>query len=105
MFTAIKKLLGLSPKTDLAKLVKEGAVIVDVRSPGEFKSGHIPGSLNLPVETLNNNLGKLPDKNRPVITCCASGMRSAAAKNLLKSKGYAEVHNGGSWTGLQRRIQ
>ena len=105
MFSAIKKLLGLGPKTDLAKLVREGAVIVDVRSTGEFKSGHIPGSLNLPVESLNNNLGKLPDKNRPVITCCASGMRSAAAKNMLKSKGYTEVHNGGSWMGLQRRIQ
>ena len=105
MFSAIKKLLGLGPKTDWAKLVKEGAVIVDVRSPGEFKSGHVPGSLNLPVESLSNNLGKLPDKNRPVITCCASGMRSAAAKNLLQSKGYAEVHNGGSWAGLQRRIQ
>lgn len=105
MFATIKKLLGLGPKTDLAKLVREGAVIVDVRSTAEFKSGHIRGSINIPVDSLAASLGKLPDKNRPVITCCASGMRSAVAKNILKSNGYAEVHNGGGWTGLQRRIQ
>jgi phage shock protein E len=104
MIGALKKLLGLGPKTDFALLVREGAMIVDVRSPAEFKSGHIRGSINLPVDSLTGSLGKLPDKNRPVITCCASGMRSAAAKNILKSKGYAEVHNGGSWTSLQRLI-
>ena len=104
MFAAIKKLLGWGPKADLAKLVRDGALIVDVRSPAEFKSGHIRGSVNIPVDSLAANLGKLPDKNRPVITCCASGMRSALAKNILRSNGFAEVHNGGSWAGLQRRI-
>ena len=45
------------------------------------------------------------DKNKPIITCCASGMRSAAAKNILKSNGYQTVYNGGSWASLKHQIQ
>ena len=44
------------------------------------------------------------DKNKPVITCCASGMRSGAAKNFLKSNGFKEVYNGGSWISLRNKI-
>lgn len=104
MITALKSLLGIGPKADLAKLVKDGAIILDVRSKGEFAGGHIKGSVNIPVDQLRNNLDKLKDRNRPIITCCASGMRSATAKNLLISCGYKEVHNGGGWMGLRNRI-
>ena len=105
MINTIKKLLGFSPEPDYAALVKQGAVILDVRSKGEYNGGHIKGSLNIPVDTLSLNLNKLNDKNKPVITCCASGMRSASAKSILKSKGYAQVFNGGSWTSLQNKIR
>lgn len=99
----IKNLLGLGPKVDYKELLKNGAVIIDVRSKGEYQGGHIKGSLNLPLDTLHNNIAKLK-KEKPVITCCASGMRSASAKSILKSKGFAEVHNGGGWITLQNRI-
>ena len=85
-------------------MVKNGAIIVDVRSKGEYASGHIKGSLNIPVDALSANLGKLKDKNKTIITCCASGMRSASAKGILKSNGYTDVHNGGGWSSLQNKI-
>jgi len=53
---------------------------------------------------LGKNLGQLKDKQKPIITCCASGMRSASAKNILKANGYEQVHNGGSWIGLKNKI-
>jgi rhodanese-related sulfurtransferase len=103
MFEAIKKLLGLE-KTDYAQMVKAGAIILDVRSKVEYEQGNIKGSLNIAVDQLSKNLHLLKDRNKVIITCCASGMRSAAAKNLLKSNGYKEVYNGGGWSSLQAKI-
>lgn len=91
-------------KTDYAQLVKEGAIILDVRSKGEYESGHIKGAINIPVDQLNNNLHKLKDKTMPIITCCASGMRSASAKSLLLANGFNKVFNGGGWGSLQNKI-
>lgn len=103
MLNSIKSLFGLE-KNDFAQLVKEGAIILDVRSKGEYAGGHIKGSINIPVDQLGNNLQKLKDKAKPIITCCASGMRSASAKSILKSNGYTEVYNGGGWSSLQNKI-
>ena len=105
MFEEIKTLFGIGKPVDFATLVKQGAVILDVRSKGEYANGHIKGSLNISVETLQNNLAKIKDKNKPIITCCASGMRSASAKSYLKSNGYIEVYNGGSWQSLQKKLR
>ena len=104
MLNTIKNLFGMGSKTDYAQLVKNGAIILDVRSKAEFESGHIRGAINIPVEQLSHNLNKLKDKNKPIITCCASGMRSASAKTILRSKGYADVHNGGGWYSLNSRL-
>jgi phage shock protein E len=104
MIQFLRKLFGLGSATDYAQLVKEGAIIVDVRSKGEFDGGHIKGSINIPVDALANNLNKLKDKNKTIITCCASGMRSASAKAALKSNGYAQVYNGGNWSSLERKL-
>lgn len=103
MINAIKILFGFGVKVDYAALVKQGAIILDVRSKGEYQCGHIKGSTNISIDTLRNNLNKLK-KNKPIITCCASGIRSASAKNILKSNGFIEVHNGGGWSSLQRKI-
>lgn len=88
-------------KTDYAQLVKEGAIILDVRTKGEYESGHIKGSVNIPVDKLSNNLGKFKDKDQAIITCCASGMRSASAKSILQSNGHSKVYNGGGWSSLK----
>lgn len=104
MLNTIKQLLGFGPKVDLKELAKQGAIILDVRSKGEYAGGHIRGSINISVDTLSSNLGKLKDKQKPIITCCASGMRSASAKSILKSNGYTQVYNGGSWMSLQNKI-
>ena len=104
MINILKNLFGLGPKVNYADLVKQGAIIVDVRSKGEYAEGHIKGSINIPVDTLSNNLSKLKDKNQSIITCCASGMRSASAKSILKSNGFTKVYNGGGWSSLQNKI-
>ena len=104
MINSIKNILGFGPKVDFADLVKQGATILDVRSIGEYQGGHIKGSINISVDTLSSNLNKL-QKNKPIITCCASGMRSDSAKSILQSNGFTEVHNGGAWSSLNSKIR
>ena len=105
MIDTIKQMFGMGPKVDYAQLVKEGAFILDVRSKGEYDGGHINGSINIPVDKLAGNLDKIKDKNKVIITCCASGMRSASAKGILESKGYVKVYNGGGWSSLQSKLR
>lgn len=99
----LKKLFGMGPAVNYAELLENGAQIIDVRSKGEYSGGHIKGSVNIPLDSLQHNLSKIK-KDKPVITCCASGMRSATAKNILKSSGFSEVYNGGGWMGLQSKL-
>lgn len=103
MIQQLKTILGLGPKIDYKALVQNGAQIIDVRTKTEFDGGHLKGSVNIPLHTLTNSLSKIK-KDKAVITCCASGIRSASAKSLLKSNGFAEVYNGGSWISLRDKI-
>jgi len=104
MIETLKKVLGFGPSADYAQLVKQGAIILDVRTKGEYNNGHIKGSLNIPVDQLKSNLHRLPGKEVTIITCCASGMRSASAKDILQSCGYVNVFNGGGWASLQSKL-
>jgi rhodanese-related sulfurtransferase len=104
MINAIRNLLGLGPKTDLGELIDNGAVIIDVRSPGEYASGHVKGSVNIPLDTLKSKLGRFK-KDMPVITCCASGMRSGIARSTMQQAGFQKVYNGGSWHSLKKYVQ
>jgi phage shock protein E len=88
-------------KVDLKEVISGGAVILDVRTKGEYQSGHLRNSLNIPLDNLQSNLKKLK-KNRAIVTCCASGARSGAARRILKSNGFTDVHNGGSWQSLKK---
>jgi phage shock protein E len=88
-------------KVNLQEVISSGAVILDVRTKGEFQSGHLRKSINIPVDNLEGNLKKL-DKNKPIITCCASGARSASARRILLSNGFGQVYNGGSWSSLKK---
>lgn len=71
--------------------VADGAQLLDVRTPGEFASGHIEGATNIPVHELRERLGEL-DRGRAVVVYCRSGARSASAARLLAGAGF-EVHD------------
>lgn len=80
-----------------------GAIIVDVRSKGEYDSGAIPGSKNIPLQNISSKINEIKKWDKPVITCCASGMRSASAAGILKSNGV-EAMNGGGWFSLNQKL-
>lgn len=87
----------------LGKKIEQGAIILDVRTPSEFKTGHIVGSVNLQLSRLHAS--KLPlDKTKTYITVCSHGLRSVKAMNLLKEKGY-KVFNGGALADLESEIE
>jgi rhodanese-related sulfurtransferase len=104
MINILKKIFGMNSVINFPHLIEQGAVIIDVRTKEEFNGGHIKGSVNIPLSTLNSQFSKLK-KETPVITCCASGIRSASAKSILLSNGFKEVHNGGGWMSLNNRIK
>jgi rhodanese-related sulfurtransferase len=83
----------------LPQLKKDGALLVDVRSAGEFANGNAPGTINIPLQELESRLSEIPN-SRPIVLCCASGTRSGMAKLLLKRKGYRQVYNIGTWSKL-----
>ena len=82
----LRSLLGLGPKVDYAEMILDGAKIIDVRTPREFKSGHPTGAINIPLNTIPNNLNKIKKYKAPVICVCASGNRSGQAVRTLKSQ-------------------
>jgi rhodanese-related sulfurtransferase len=104
MLTFIKNALGLGNAVDFSAMLAEGAQIVDVRSKEEYQDGHIKGSVNIPLQVLKNKLINIR-KDKAVIVCCASGVRSASAKQILTSSGFPNVHNGGGWRGLQGKLR
>ena len=96
--------LGLGSKTnDVQEYVQKGAIILDVRTPAEFKDGHIKGSKNIALQTLNGQVETIKKWNKPVIACCKSGMRSAQATSILKQNGI-DCINGGGLTSLENKL-
>jgi phage shock protein E len=83
----------------LKQAIESGAVIIDVRTPQEFD-----GSINIPVDRLAAQTDRIQKMNKPVIVCCASGMRAGMAKSTLKRAGIKDVYNGGGWQSLLRKL-
>ncbi|GAA4269366.1 rhodanese-like domain-containing protein [Hyunsoonleella aestuarii] len=81
----------------------KGAVIIDVRTVKEYNQGAIANSINIPLQTIKSKIGEVKKLNKPIITCCVSGVRSGNAANILKNNGI-EAINGGSWTSLNDKI-
>jgi phage shock protein E len=97
-------MLGLGGKSENIKdFVNKEAIIIDVRTVGEFREGHIKGSKNIPLDTINGKLNEIKKLDKPVIVCCRSGMRSAQATSVLKSVGI-EVINGSGWQSLEGKL-
>lgn len=102
MFGFLKKLLGLGGPELSPEDLKRGT-IVDVRTPGEFQRGHVAGSINIPLQQLNQNRKKLGKLATPLILCCASGNRSGMAHRQLQGSGI-ETINGGSWQNVNAQL-
>jgi len=88
----------------IKQAIEAGAVIIDVRTPYEFDQGKIPGSINIPVDRISTQIDRIQKMNKPVILCCASGMRAGIAKSTLKRAGIKDVYNGGGWQSLLRKL-
>jgi len=89
---------------DLDQVLTKKALILDVRTPGEFAGGHIEGAVNIPLSRLHADTIPL-DKKALIVTCCSHGLRSVKAVTLLKERGFTQVHNGGAWTDLAEKLQ
>ena len=101
MFHMLKRLFpGAVAPCD--KMMNENALVVDVRSHGEFQTGHVPGSLNVPIDEIYEHVERLKEENKPIVLCCASGMRSARATRILQGIGI-DACNGGSWKSINRQ--
>lgn len=78
----------------LKQLQKEGAIIVDVRSPQEYKEGHLDGAISIPEYKIKKEIeNRIPDKNQNVVVYCSSGGRSKKAQKQLRKLGYSQVYN------------
>ncbi|SHE47917.1 rhodanese-like domain-containing protein [Chryseobacterium takakiae] len=87
----------------LNQLIKNGAVILDVRTEKEYGTGHIPGSKNISLGTIIERYIEL-DKNQTYITVCSHGLRSVKAESILKERGFKNVYNGGAWSDLMNNM-
>jgi rhodanese-related sulfurtransferase len=104
MFSIFKKIFGTSSAVDFKELALRGAVIVDVRTAAEFKTGHIQGAINIPLDQVKSKMAELKKANKPIITCCRSGSRSGMAKSMIHAAGMV-CYNGGPWNLLQSKIR
>jgi phage shock protein E len=86
----------------LKELIKDPATrVVDVRSPLEYATEHIPGAQNIPLEEVTARLTEFRSIHKPVVLYCRSGNRSGIAVNILKQNGITDVYNGGSVENMQ----
>ena len=97
----LSDLFGLGNNT-IRQALQEGAVIIDLRTAYEYDQGHIPRSLNIPVDRIKANMDRIRGLNKPIILVCATGDHCWEAANVLRESGISRVHNGGSWQSVLR---
>ena len=85
------------------QIMEQGAVILDVRTNQEYANGSIANSINIPLGELEGRIAEITNLQKPVITCCASGIRSASALTILKKNGVTG-YNGGGFADLAKKI-
>lgn len=94
----------LGSGNDIKEALKKGAVIIDVRTAQEYDNGRVPDSINIPVDRVASNAERIMHFGKPVIFCCASGIRSRTARNIMKQKGMKDVYAAGSWEKVLRML-
>lgn len=90
-------------KRQVEDYIENRAVILDVRSQREWDAGHIENSVHIPLSELNNRIEEVKQLNKPIIACCASGVRSAKAAKFLNLNNI-EATNGGGWVNLNKKL-
>lgn len=103
MLNFLKQIFGNNNDT-LKQAIAEGAFLVDVRTPAEFKSGSVKGAVNIPLDTLSSQLDRFKNKKH-IVVFCRSGMRSSQAKAILEKNGLNNVINGGAWSKVAQYVQ
>lgn len=103
MFGIFKNIFSKKNTIQMEKSIKEGAFLVDVRTPSEFTEGHVKGSTNIPLDQVANQLDKFKEKEQ-IIVFCRSGNRSGQAKMILEQNGFKNVINGGTWQDVKEAI-
>ena len=97
MFNIFSNLFGASSNNEeIVSAIKSGAALVDVRTSGEYASGHVKGSLNIPLDVIGSQSEKLKKYDK-IVVFCRSGNRSGQAKSILENKGFQHVYNAGTW--------
>jgi len=99
----LKQLFSGRQTIDLKNIIEQGAFLVDVRTPDEFADGHVRGSVNIPLNTIQTQLPKFKNKKN-IIVFCLSGGRSSQAKSILEQNGFTNVVNGGTWKHVNQYI-
>ncbi len=89
--------------SSIEEYLKEGAVIIDVRTVEEFKEGHVKGSKNIVLNTIPGKVKEIKAMNKKVIAVCRSGARSGQATSFLKQQGI-DVINGGPWQNVDKFV-
>jgi len=93
----VKRAGQISAK-DAAEYLKQGALVIDVRTLDEFNSGHLTNAINIPFDEIETAVPKrVKDKSQVLLLHCASGMRSGMAQKKMKSMGYTNTFNLGSF--------
>lgn len=104
MLNLLKNLWGGSDNTDLSQAIKDGAYLVDVRTPGEFATGSVKGAVNIPLDKVQAKLAQFKNRKQ-IIVFCRSGGRSAQATSILNQHGFTNVINGGTWEKVKRALE
>lgn len=94
---------GGNSNEELKNIIKNGALLVDVRSKSEFEQGSVKGAINIPLDTIQNQITKFKNKEH-IVVFCRSGMRSGQAKSTLNKNGFANVTNGGTWQNVAKLL-
>lgn len=96
-------LFGKTDNSQLTEIVKDGAFLVDVRTPAEFSTGSVKGAVNIPLDKVPSQLSKFKNKKN-IVVFCRSGSRSSQAKSILENNGFHNVINGGTWQNVNQAV-
>jgi rhodanese-related sulfurtransferase len=103
MFGIFKNMFASTDNSELKEAVKNGAFLVDVRTPAEFSAGSAKGAVNIPLDQVVNQLSRFKGK-KSIVVFCRSGNRSGQAKSILEQNGFQNIINGGTWQNVNQEV-